>query len=99
MCGRMKFLKRLLFVAAFLFMAGCAGILVCAFNPSLTAKLAEKIEGSSDTSGEGTGGEQQPGNPAGDRSPEGGETEDIRQPDTTYADPVQPGINTGWRRP
>lgn len=96
MCGRMKFLKRLLFVAAFLFMAGCAGILVCAFNPSLTAKLAEKIEGSSDTSGEGTGGEQQPGNPAGDRSPEGGETEDIRQPDTTYADPVQPGINTGW---
>ncbi len=89
----MKFFRRLLFVFAFLFMAGCAGILVCAFNPSLTAKLAEKIEG---PSGADAAGEQQPGGPTGDQSPEGGGTDGIRNPDTVYTDAVQPGVNTGW---
>lgn len=96
MCGRMKFLKKLLFVFAFLFMAGCTGILVCAFNPSLTAKLAEKIEGTSGSNGEISGGEQQPGISEGDQLSGSGGTDGILNSDTRHPDPAQPGINTGW---
>lgn len=96
MCGRMKFLKKLLFVFAILFMTGCAGILVCAFNPSLTAKLAEKIEGTSGSAGENPGGEQQPGIPAGDQLSGSGGTDGVLNSDTRYPDVVQPGVNAGW---
>lgn len=91
MCGRMKFLKKLLFVFAFLFMAGCAGILVCAFKPSLTAKLAEKIEGSSGSHGETLSGEQQPGYSPGGQDFVSSGTESSPRPDV-----VQPGVNIGW---
>lgn len=91
MCGRMKFLKKFLFILAFLFMAGCTGVLVCAFNPSLTAKLAEKIEGKPGSNGEIPGGEQQPDSSAGDQSSGNGTTSGSQHPDT-----MQPGINTGW---
>lgn len=81
-------------VIACLFMAGCVGILVCAFNPSLTAKLAEKIEGSSGSSKEEPGG-QPPDNPA--QSPSPDDTDSVQQPgNAIYTDPVQPGVNAGW---
>lgn len=92
----MKFLKKILYVLAFLFMAGCAGIMVCAFNPSLTAKLAEKIEGTSGSNGEISGGEQQPGIPAGDQLSGSGGTDGILTSDTKYPDTTQPGVNAGW---
>lgn len=91
MCGRMNILKKLLFAFAFLFMAGCAGILVCAFNPSLTAKLAEKIEGSPGPSGEIPDGEQPPDSEPEDR-PSAGEGAG----GSPFPDNVQPGINAGW---
>ena len=77
-------------------MAGCTGILVCAFNPALTAKLAEKIEGTSGSNGEISGGEQQPGIPAGDQLSGSGGTDGIQNSDMRYPDSAQPGINTGW---
>lgn len=40
----LKILKSLFFFIAALILAGCMGVLVCVFNPSLTAMLAEKVE-------------------------------------------------------
>lgn len=94
--GRMNFLKKLLFVFAFLFMAGCAGILVCAFNPSLTARLAEKIEGTSGSSGSAPGGEQMPdGEQAPDGMP-GGQPSGGGTGGSQYPGSVQPGVDAGW---
>lgn len=39
----MKILKRILYIIVALFVAGSVGILACAFNPSLTAMLAEQV--------------------------------------------------------
>lgn len=85
----MKVIKKLLYFIVFLIIAGCAGILVFAFNPSLTAKLAEKIEGAENI-GPGDGGTQ-PGSQGGNRpiateKPEG----------PSYLDAAQPGVNPGW---
>lgn len=91
MRGRMKFLKKLSYVLAFLFMAGCAGVMVCAFNPSLTEMLAAKIDGTSVPVGEIPDGEQQPDSSAGGQSSGNSGTDGSRLPDT-----MQPGINIGW---
>jgi len=41
----MKILKAVFYSIAALLLAGCAGVLVCAFNPSLTGSLAAKVNG------------------------------------------------------
>lgn len=41
----MKIVKGIFFAVMALVMAGCLGIIVCAMNPSLTARLAEKVNG------------------------------------------------------
>lgn len=44
MCGVLKKLAKIIFFSVVaLIIAGCAGILVCALNPSLTQKLAERV--------------------------------------------------------
>ena len=91
MRGRMTFIKRLLVVLACLFMAGCVGIMVCAFNPSLTEMLAKKIAGSSGSLEENTDGGQQPSGPTSAPPSESDGTDSNYQPDV-----VQPGVNTGW---
>lgn len=40
----MKIIKKFLYIIAFLLIAACCGILVCALNPKLTASLAEKVQ-------------------------------------------------------
>ena len=40
----MKLIKRRLYFVVALLVAGSLGILVCALNPDLTAKLAEKVQ-------------------------------------------------------
>lgn len=39
----MKIIKKLFYLIALLVMAGCGAILICAFNPSLTQQVADKL--------------------------------------------------------
>lgn len=97
----MKVVKGIFFSIIFIIMAGCMGILVCAFNPSLTAMLAEQVEGLSPARTEGAGGSQDTSGGTGEgENPPGigswiqavtGGTQDEAQD----AD-VRPGVNTGW---
>ena len=84
MCGDMKVLKGIFFFIMGLIAAGCAVILICALNPSLTAMLAERVESiNAAQSGQngGLGGLFQDGE---------------RQPDAGMSDTGQPGINSDW---
>ncbi len=87
MCGDMKVLKGIFFFIMGLIAAGCAVILICALNPSLTAMLAERVESinaaqsGQNGQGGGLGGLFQDGE---------------RQPDAGMSDTGQPGINSDW---
>jgi len=58
---KLKLLKKLFYVIMGLILAGCAGVLVCAFNPSLTQMLSGKIENAGQATGNGSYTESQPG--------------------------------------
>lgn len=77
----MKVLKGVFFFIIGLIMAGCAGILICALSPSLTAMLAERVESiSSAQSGQGTLSQ---------------DNRDGQQ-DPAVSREDQPGINSDW---
>lgn len=79
---KVKIVKIIFFSIMFLIMAGCAGILVCALNPSLTERLAEKV-GSVDSAQTGSVG-----------SPSGSGTAG-RPGDNSHRE-IRPGIDAGW---
>lgn len=83
----LKILKGLFFFIMALIMVGCAGIMVCAFNPSLTAMLAKKVEGAAPAQSAGSSGISGIGSllQTGDREPE----------DAAH-DIEQPGVNADW---
>lgn len=95
----MKVLKSIFFSFIFLIMAGCTGILVCAFNPSLTAMLAERVEGIAPAQSEGLQDAAEGNDTWQDilgglgfwrQIISGGTGDGDMEPD------VRPGINTGW---
>lgn len=88
---KLKVLKKIFFLIAFLILAGCAGILVCAFNPSLTELLAEKV-GSLQTGQNGSADDGQQGGNAGMGQPSNGSGQGNIQGGSS----VKPGVNTGW---
>lgn len=79
---KLKILKIIFFTIVFLIMAGCAGILVCALNPSLTEMLAERVESMNPAQAGSVGSLSDFGN--------------IQQPENSPYGDVQPGINAGW---
>lgn len=93
----MKVVKGILFFIVFIIMAGCAGVLVCAFNPSLTAKLAERVE---DMAPAPPGGLQGVAGAEGDSQGGAGGADSWQQiipGGTGEEEPeVRPGINVGW---
>lgn len=92
----MKVVKTVLFALAFLFIAGCAGVLICAFNPSLTEKLAgvvkEAVEKNDGSGGSGSNDSLNAGQPT--ATPEAGVPSATSVPQ--HVDSLQSGINTGW---
>lgn len=52
----MKFIKRLFYLIIMLFMLGCVGVLVCAFNPALTQSLSQTLYGTGEDSQTGGNG-------------------------------------------
>lgn len=56
----MKLLKKLLFLIVFLLVVSGVGVLIFAFNPNLTASLAEKVQQFSDNEGMGMSTAQRP---------------------------------------
>lgn len=104
----MKVLKGIFFSIIFLIMAGCTGILVCAFNPSLTAKLADMVPGQSGGIGGSWGGAEEPSVGNGGTIG-GGDSQNViggispwqqgiseGSPDDARLADARPGINTGW---
>lgn len=84
-----KVIKKIFFGLVFLLLLGCAGILICAFNPSLTAKLAQKVNGmgaQTDNVQDDRPSDGQSGGPAGVADSANGQG----------AGGIQSGINTDW---
>lgn len=84
-----KVIKKIFFGLVFLLLLGCAGILICAFNPSLTAKLAQKVNGTgaqTDNVQDDRPSDGQSGGPAGVADSANGQG----------AGGIQSGINTDW---
>lgn len=87
MRGKLKVLKGIFFFLMGLIMLGCAGIMICALNPSLTAMLADRVEST---------GAMEPG-----QSGQSGGLGSLfhnkdMQPDVVDSIEGQPGINEDW---
>lgn len=97
----MKVLKGIFFFVMGLIMAACAGILICALNPSLTAMLARRVEGAYEAQAaqpaqsDGLG---ELGGIGGMLSGRTGLVGEGRSADNVQGIPAgnQPGIDAGW---
>ena len=85
-----KILKGIFFFIMGLIMVCCAGVMVCALNPSLTAMLAERVESVSPAQSAQDEQSGQSGGFGGLFQDGGG------QPDSPVSIESQPGINADW---